>query len=160
MATQPWIITLKIDDGAQAYFNRLRKQHFPAGRNYINAHLTIFHKLPPDESIITNDIDKTAAQTAPFDMQVAGVVSIGNGVAYKIESEVLKRLHKALQSGWKQWLTQQDMQGLWPHITVQNKVEPDEALRLKEMLLGEFEPFTVKALGFKVWKYLGGPWGG
>jgi hypothetical protein len=43
-------------------------------------------------------------------------------------------------------------------VTVQNKVDPATARRLHERLLADFEPWTVRARGLGVWRYLGGPW--
>lgn len=43
-----------MDERSSAFFQRLRQGHFPRDRNFIPAHLTLFHKLPGDaeESII------------------------------------------------------------------------------------------------------------
>ena len=42
----PLILTLTLDEATQAYFNDLRRQHFPPNINYLAAHLTLFHHLP------------------------------------------------------------------------------------------------------------------
>ena len=39
-APAPLILTLALDDVAQAYFDALRRQHFPPKINYLTAHLT------------------------------------------------------------------------------------------------------------------------
>ena len=49
LAAAPLIVTLKLDDAAQTYFNALRRQHFPPAINYLGAHLTLFHHLPGAE---------------------------------------------------------------------------------------------------------------
>jgi hypothetical protein len=43
---QPLILTLRMDERSQERFDRLRETHFPPERNYLRAHLTLFHKLP------------------------------------------------------------------------------------------------------------------
>ncbi|HEY1022970.1 MAG TPA: 2'-5' RNA ligase family protein, partial [Flavisolibacter sp.] len=126
--------------------------------NYIDAHLTLFHHLPANESTIPDDVQKWSHAYEPFALQVTEVKSIGKGVAYKIESPELLQLHQTMQANWKQWLTPQDSQKLWPHITVQNKVSPEQAKETQQILQTLFHPFTATAQGFQLWTYKGGPW--
>ena len=63
-----------------------------------------------------------------------------------------------MQQQWQPWLTPQDKQTLWPHVTVQNKVAPEAARALLQTLQQSFMPFTVQGLGLRLWRYLGGPW--
>jgi hypothetical protein len=67
-------------------------------------------------------------------------------------------MHKYLQQEWQQWLTPQDQQGLRPHITVQNKVEPETARILFEELAAAFVPFKAEGTGLSLWEYHRGPW--
>ena len=55
-------------------------------------------------------------------------------------------------------LTGQDRQGFRPHVVVQNKVSGGEAKELLGRMQVEFRPFTVRAEGLQLWRYLGGPW--
>ena len=57
------ILTLIIDGEAQNFFNILRQRYFPAERNYLDAHLTLFHNLPGNEPIIIKVI-KNACDNA------------------------------------------------------------------------------------------------
>ena len=157
-AAAPLILTLSLDEHAFSFFNALRKKHFPPERNYLQAHLTLFHHLPAEEPSIIETIRKTTAQQAVLPLPVSGTAFIGNGVAYKIESSHLVRLHVSLQEAWKQWLIPQDRKKLWPHITVQNKVAPSIARALHQQLSSEFTPFTAYGTGLSVWVYEGGPW--
>ena len=86
------------------------------------------------------------------------VMSIGNGVAFKMESKRLQEIHLGLQKRWWNYLTPQDKQGLWPHITVQNKVPALEAKKLQAELAKDFKVFEISGLGFDLWEYHGGPW--
>jgi 2'-5' RNA ligase len=52
----------------------------------------------------------------------------------------------------------QDSQRFQPHVTIQNKVAPDEARALHRRLSAEFQPFTIRGEGLILWRYLGGPW--
>ncbi|MCJ8209680.1 2'-5' RNA ligase family protein [Mucilaginibacter sp. RS28] len=156
--SNPLILTLQLEDSVQAYFNQLRKAYFPAERNYLDAHLTMFHHLPAHEKQIVTDIEYTTSQNAEFRLTASAVVGIGNGVAFKIVSEELAQMHRLLQQQWHEWLIPQDRQKLWPHITVQNKVSPEVAKNLKEQLEENFQPFEFKATGLSLWEYLGRPW--
>ncbi len=157
-AVYPLILTLELALPAQQYFNELREAHFPAERNYLNAHLTLFHNLPASELSIFSDIEAAAGSTAQLTLSVDGVVSTGNGTAYKISCQQLSQLHDKLQKQWQQWLIPQDKQKLWPHITVQNKVSAEEAKKLQRLLKERFEPFKFMATGLALWEYRGGPW--
>jgi 2'-5' RNA ligase len=154
----PLILTLALDAEAEAFFDRLRQQHFPLERNFLKAHLTLFHHLPPQEPAIFEAIDALCTRQKPVALKVVDVVCIGRGVAYKLESAVLQNLHKQLQQQWLPWLLPQDKQKLWPHVTVQNKVPPEMARAVHQQLQSTFTPFEVQATGLRLWNYLGGPW--
>jgi hypothetical protein len=156
--TSPLIVTLQFDEASFAFFNGLRKQYFPPAINYLSAHLTLFHHLPPDEPSLYADLERWCRETAPLEMQVTEVKSIGKGVAYKIDALQLVMLHQKMQEKWKAWLTPQDKQKLWPHVTVQNKVSPAEAKETLRILQDSFKPLTVTGEGLAVWSYEGGPW--
>ncbi|RZJ63407.1 MAG: 2'-5' RNA ligase family protein [Flavobacterium sp.] len=149
------IVTVQMDEASQNYFNALRTQYFPPERNFLNAHLTLFHKLP--------DTPETAAQVAsvaatPFTIQVRGLINLGAGVAFRIESEILKRLRSDLARLFKDDLSAQDRQGFRGHITVSNKTRAELARKLLAELSLDFKPFEVNALGLDLWRYLGGSW--
>lgn len=159
MRTEPIIVTLKIDERSSEFFNDLRRRYFPASINYIDAHLTLFHQLPSSGSAqIEGDIAEIALATTKFPLLVSEVKMIGKGVAYQIESELLVQIRQRLAQGWQNWLTAQDQQKLWPHITVQNKVSPQEAEQLHKDLADRFTPFNVHAEGLNLWYYQNGPW--
>lgn len=154
----PIIVTLKLNDQAQVFFNALRQKYFPAERNFLDAHLTLFHALPGDRIESTLLFLKEIAQkNQAFVMKQKGWKSIGRGVAYVLESEVLQSLHKQMQQEWKLELSAQDNQKLWPHITIQNKVTSAEALQTLQLVEGVNVP-DLKGLGFNVFYYKDGPW--
>lgn len=78
----PLIVTLTLDTAAQAFFNRLRHQYFPPERNFLQAHLTLFHHLPPNEKSIVATLENISAHQLPLQLSTVKVVSIGRGVAY------------------------------------------------------------------------------
>lgn len=157
-APSPLILTCQLNPEAQDLFTALRQKHFPPERNFLQAHLTLFHHLPPGEPEIVAGIEDMIRSYAPLVLPITEVVFTGRGVAYKVQSMELKALHLSLQQRWKTWLIPQDQQGLWPHITIQNKVDPWQARQLQQELAASFEPFEIRAEGLSLWEYQGGPW--
>lgn len=156
--TFPLVVTLLLDPEAQERFDRLRAAHFPAGRNHIAAHVTLFHALPGSRlDAVAADLAGAARRPA-FGVAVTGLRLLGRGVAYTLESPELAALRAELAAAWAPWLTPQDRQRLAPHVTVQNKVDPAAARALRDRLSAGFVPHRVGARGLGLWRYLGGPW--
>jgi len=153
----PMIVTLALEETARSYFNNLRREHFPAHSNYLEAHLTLFYRLPSDEPAI-GDILQSLGPSVPLWLDVTDVVCFGTGVAFSLAGEPLLALHRQLQQAFDPWLIRQDRQPLRPHITIQNKVTAFKAQRLQQELKATFVPFPVRATGWATWLYLGGPW--
>ena len=148
-----------MDSASQERFDRLREAHFPPERNYLREHLTLFHKLPAEhESEISADLKELCEGREPFTLIAVGVRLLGRGVAYELSSPELLPIRKELAERWKPWLGAQDRQGFKPHVTVQNKVSPDNARKLHESLQAAFSPFEVGGEGLTLWRYLDGPW--
>ena len=155
----PLIVTAALDEGAFDWFEDLRQAHFPRHRNQVPAHLTLFHALPGEQECAVVQTLKTACRgRGPLPLDVRGPWSLGRGVAYRLASPGLEGLRKELADAFSPGLTRQDQAAFRPHITVQNKVEPEEARLLLEQLQLEFEPFQIFAEGLLLWRYLGGPW--
>ncbi len=153
----PLILTLALAPDDQARFDRLRAAHFPPERNVLSAHVTLFHHLPGAEAgRIAADL-ATASRRAPFPVAVTAVRSLGRGVAFTLDSEILAGLRGTLRRSWEALLTAQDRQGFRPHITVQNKVSAAEAKGLLQALAAGFAPFEIGATGLSLWRYRGGP---
>lgn len=151
------IVTLQMEEASQVHFDALRQLYFPAHANYLDAHITLFHRLPDGEPAITAAL-QDAANRGPLMLTVAGIVNFGKGVAYRLVSEELQALHQQLQQTFGPWLIKQDRQPLRPHITVQNKVTSFKAQQLHGSLLQDFAPFEIRTTGLQTWHYLHGPW--
>ena len=156
----PLILTLTLDAASQAFFDEQRRRYFPSKINYLSAHLTLFHALPGAEApaILTDLAEVAAGQSAPLPLAVMGLKFMGRGVMYTLDNPDLPALHRRLQRQWQPWLTAQDGQGLRPHITVQNKVDPAVARALHAELSAGFIPFGAQGTGLALWTYRGGPW--
>jgi 2'-5' RNA ligase len=136
----------------------MRRVHFPPERNQVPAHLTLFHHLPPD---LAPELDRRLAAHAagpPPRATILGVMDMGRGTAFRIDSEDLADIRHDLAQAFRGLLIPQDQQGWRPHITIQNKVEPKDAKRLQQQLRATFEPRPLAIKGLASWRYLGGPW--
>ena len=159
LSGQPFILTLTLDDALAQTLNRLREAHFPKGRNFLAAHVTLFHALPSDqESRLRRDLNESCTQTPKFSITLPELKSWGKGVFVRLEAPPLLALRKDLVQRWQELLTPQDRQGYRPHVTIQNKVPKDEAKALFETLSSTWQPLTGTALGLNLWRYAGGPW--
>lgn len=155
----PLILTLDFDETSFLFFDRLRREYFPPARNFLAAHITLFHNLPETEvEEIENDLLKISAEFAEFPLEFTSWRFLGKGSAMQIESPHLLQLRNALAKKWAVWLKPQDRQKFQPHITVQNKVEPPEARRLFEKLSAGWTPRTGSAEGLSLWHYENPRW--
>ncbi|ODP38720.1 2'-5' RNA ligase family protein [Sphingomonas turrisvirgatae] len=143
----------------QAEFDALRRAHFPPERNVLDAHLTLFHHLPPsiEDELKRRLSEATRGQRAPV-ARAAGLMSLGRGVAVKIESPGLAAIRRDLCEAFGGVLTPQDAGGWRPHVTIQNKVAPAVAKLLLVTLSSDFRPREVEIAGLAAWWYRGGPW--
>jgi len=153
----PLIVTLGLEAPFQEQFNALRAAHFPRNRNYLEAHLTLFYRLPSTEEKLRGILHQFASG-APLQLEVDAVKNIGKGVVFSIASDELQQLHRDMQQAFDPWLIRQDRKPLWPHITIQNNVTAYKAMVLSRTLQATFQPFTMRAISLQTWYYRGGPW--
>lgn len=155
----PVILTLQVDAVADTLFQDLRARHFPPALNRVGAHLTLFHNLPgTEEDAILKNVAAVAVSTPPFPIEVAGPMRLGRGVALRIESEALVALRRRLAAIFPFRLMGADLEAFRPHVTIQNKVAPEQAGALFDHLAATFTPFDAIAEGMQLWRYHGGPW--
>jgi hypothetical protein len=155
----PLILTLKIDDVSFDFFDELRRKYFPPERNFLSAHLTLFHHLPGEElKRVRFDLTQMCAVQKVFPLEFLAWRFLGKGVAVKVAANELLGLQEQLAKLWIDWLTAQDRQKLQPHITVQNKVASDEAKNLYEKLSRDWRTRDGHAEGLQLYHYLGAKW--
>ena len=155
----PIIVTALFGRGDQGWFDAQRAAHFPPERNVLAAHCTLFHHLPPSiaDELKHRLVEETRGVRAP-DARVAGLMSLGRGVAYRIESPALVQIRARLAEAFVGLLTPQDAGGWRAHVTIQNKVTPSVAKLLLDRLQRDFRPRPVELAGVATWWYRGGPW--
>jgi hypothetical protein len=154
----PIIVTAVLGREDQEWLDAQRRAYFPPARNVLPAHLTMFHHLPPSlEGEVRQRLGELARDGLPA-ARVAGLISLGQGVAYRIESPDLEDRRAWLADLWAGVLTPQDRAPWRPHVTIQNKVEAAEAGALLAQLKADFRPRPLGITGFASWYYRGGPW--
>ena len=154
----PIIVTALFGLDDFSWLQGLRRAHYPPERNLVPAHLTLFSHLPPSAEREIGARLSVYAQVPPPHARLAGLIDLGGGTAFRVESDELEDLRADLAVALHGLLAAQD-KGRWtPLVTIQNKVDPREAKRLQQSLRANFElrPLVIK--GLASWHYLGGPW--
>lgn len=159
-ALAPLILTAEFEEPVFDWFDELRRQHFPPGRNVVPAHLTLFHALPGEqETAVRVALDAETSGAHPPEAEATGLRNLGRGVAYTVAAPTLASVRVRLAEQFAPWLTRQDQAAFRPHVTIQNKVEPQQARALLAALQSDFQPFAFRITALRLWRYLGGPWG-
>ena len=152
------IVTVELAAADLAWLDALRRHHYPAERNRLPAHLTMFHALPPSlEPEARHRLALAAKREAPR-ATVAGLTDLGGGVAFRVVSDDLDEMRDELAAAFHGMLGAQDQGGWLPHVTIQNKVSNRESRQLIEALEQGFQPRPLGIHGLGLQRYLGGPW--
>ncbi|WP_298399367.1 2'-5' RNA ligase family protein [Sphingobium sp.] len=156
--TVPVIVTALMGAGDFAWADGLRRAHFPPDRNVIPAHLTLFHHLPPSALEEVSGRLKRLCAGPPPPARLTAVMLLGRGVAFRVDSPALLAMRDDLADAFAGLLTPQDQARPRLHITVQNKVTPEQAKALAQALRRDFRPHPLAIAGLAAWHYRGGPW--
>jgi 2'-5' RNA ligase len=154
----PIIVSALFGPQDFTWLDGLRRAHFPPQRNQLSAHLTLFHHLPPSLAPELKQRLAEITRTTRPPAMAAGVISLGRGVAIRIDSPQLTAIRADLANAFAGLLLPQDAAGWRPHVTIQNKVEPAAARALHATLAHDFKPQPIAIIGLAAWWYRGGPW--
>ena len=156
----PIIVTAELDQASHLVLDELRQRHFPAERNHLAAHLTMYHCLPGDalDAVAERALSLAGAQ-GPLAARLAGLRSLGRGVAVVVEADGLQWLRNALGAPFRPRLTAQDRQPWRPHVTIANKLTQPAAAALLDALQASWRPRAARVEGITLWRYLGPQWG-
>ena len=157
-ALAPIIVTALLGRDDFAWADAMRRAHFPAQRNVLRAHVTLFHHLAPSVANELCGLLKQETRGTTVVARLASVVSLGHGVAYRIDSPDLVSVRARIADRFAPLLMPQDRAEWRPHITVQNKVKPGVARSLVGTLSADFMPRPLAIAGLGAWWYRGGPW--
>ena len=154
----PLIVTADFVPADFAWLEALRRAHYPAERNRVPVHLTMFQGLPPSVSEeVRRELALYSAEPPPRAI-IAGLMNLSAGVAFLVVSEELERIRDAIADHFHGLLCGPDAAGWRPHITIQNKVPSRQAKALVDELERNFRPRQLGIAGMSVHRYRGGPW--
>ena len=158
-ANAPIIVTALIAPEDFAWADSLRRAHFPAERNQLPAHLTLFHHLPPSALDPLKRLLMGEARASPRPAaRVGRLISLGQGVALGVDSPGLAAIRARIAEALQGQLMPVD-QAVWrAHVTIQNKVPPSAARALLAALRADFRPRPIAMSGLAMHWYRDGPW--
>lgn len=157
--SQPFIVTAALPQDIQSWAEGLRRAHYPAHRNKLHAHVTMFHSFAPSLFEELKDfLPRVAAEFASPLGRVTGVMDLGKGTAIALQSEELLEIRAFIAEHFHGALTAQDLYEPRPHITIQNKVSKEEARALQAELKAQIEPRSFHFPAIELHIYRGGPW--
>jgi len=152
------IVLAELGDADFAWLDALRRQHYPAERNQVPAHLTLFRALPPSaEAEVRGSLVRAAARGRPA-ARTSGIIDLGQGVALRVSSPGLEQVREELADEFHGLLSSQDSGPWTAHVTIQNKVEAKAARALLRQLRQELEPRPLIIRGLQLVRYVDGGW--
>ncbi|WP_435015423.1 2'-5' RNA ligase family protein [Tundrisphaera sp. TA3] len=153
------LVTLGFDSPTFARLDALRRRYFPPERNFIPAHISLFHHLPGSEfATIDEALAASAASRGPIDLAFRTIRRMDRGMMAVVEAAGLAAIHARLAAAFKTWLTPQDRQPFRSHVTIMNKAERDDAARAFGELQATWNPWDGVGDRLLLWEYRGGPW--
>jgi len=148
----PLILTLKLDKATQTFLTDLRTKHFPKNRNYLAAHVTLFHAIPAHRyAALDAHLHALVQKTNSWDVFVGEPKKMSNkGVMVTVRDRphgTIESIHDDIQHFLKtsakkdeDKLTDQDSRRMGKaHATIMNKAEEDEVERCLQEVEKEFE---------------------
>ena len=153
----PLIVTAELGASDFAWLDALRRRHYPAERNRVPAHLTLFRTLPPSAEAEVRRAMRSACSAKAPPAIIDAPMDLGGGVALRLRSSELDTIREEMIEHLHGLLTAQDNGGWVPHVTIQNKVERGVARALLRSLEG-FEPRRIAIRGLLLFAYKDGPW--
>ena len=133
----PFIVTAELPPDIFAWADGLRRAHFPPERNWLKAHVTLFHAFAPSlRAELHAMLGAVAAAHPPPPARLDGLMNLGRGTAIAIRSPAMLAIRAGIADHFHGALTAQDSHPPRLHITVQNKVAPEAARALQAGLAG------------------------
>jgi len=142
----PFIVTAELPPDLLSWADGLRQQHFPPERNWLKAHVTLFHAFAPSlREELRSVLAAMAGEYAPPAARLDGLMNLGKGTALAISSPAMLEVRERIAERFHGALTAQDSHQPRLHITIQNKVLPDAAKALQLTLA---EAITARSFRF------------
>ena len=142
-----------------AWADALRRAHYPAERNWLAAHVTLFHSFAPSlREELPRVMAQLAAEFAPPRATLSGLMPLGTGTALAIASPGMLAIRAHIAEHFVGALTAQDRHEPRLHITIQNKVTSQAAKALQRELEHGFETRTFCFTGLALHLYCNPHW--
>jgi hypothetical protein len=155
----PLLVTAELPPDILEWADGLRQAHYPSARNRLHAHVTLFHALPPSAyGEVRQLLAGLAGETDAPVAQITGLMDLGKGTAFTLDSPGMIALHERLAELLHGLTQQKDTRELRLHITVQNKVPPGLAKSLQAELAAQFRPRSFRFRGFGLYGWDGLLW--
>lgn len=158
-ADAPFVLTLEMDGDSFGRLNELRRRYYPPERNFVPAHVTLFHSLPGARARdIKALLRGVATGRRPIEVEASEAKTLESGVAVFLRSPQLSALREELAAEWWPWLSDQDKAGFRPHVTIQSGVGAAEARNTQRAVAATIRLPRMRGVGLHLWRYRGGPW--
>ncbi|WP_336986824.1 2'-5' RNA ligase family protein [Altererythrobacter aquiaggeris] len=155
----PFIMTAALPPDMASWATALRREYFPPERNFLDAHVTLFHALPPscEDELCDLLAELVKRHSAPAG-RLEGLMSLGRGTALRLSSQELLNIRRDIADHFHGSLSPQDSHHPRLHVTIQNKVSPAEAKALQARLDDQIAPRAIAFPALELHIYRGGPW--
>lgn len=155
----PFIVTAELPGDVLAWADGLRRTHFPPERNWLQAHVTLFHSFAPSlREDLLGFLPRLAGEFAPPEAELTGLMDLGGGTALAIRSPGMLAVRGLIADHFHDMLTRQDQGGKKLHITVQNKVARAAATALQAELGPQLTPRRFAFTGLGLHLYMNPHW--
>ncbi len=159
MASQPFIVTAELPPEIFKWADALRRAHFPPERNWLGAHVTLFHSFAPSlRRELPALLARIAAEYAPPPARIDGLMNLGQGTALAISSRGMLAIREAIAEHFHGALTAQDQHEPRLHITIQNKVPREAARALQAELAATLDSRRFRFAGLGLHLYCNPHW--
>ena len=153
------ILTLGFDSRSFARLAPLRELHFPAARNFLPVHVTLFQQLPDAElSRLLGDLAQISGRTPPAAFRATRIFNFSGGAAVDLTCPPAMEVQDDLRRSWSGIITDSDDRARKLHVTIQNKVDRKTARATQSRLRDGFTPWEGLFDRLLLWHYRGGPW--
>lgn len=155
----PFIVTAELPADLLAWADALRREHYPAERNKLAAHVTLFHSFAPSlREELPRVLARMAAEYAAPKAVLGGLMPLGTGTALALASPAMLAIRAQIAEHFLGALTAQDRHEPRLHITIQNKVTPQEAKALQRELAPTIDVRPFAFTGLCLHLYRGPHW--
>lgn len=154
-SSAPFIVTAELPGDVFGWADTLRRAHFPPERNWLKAHVTLFHAFAPS---LREELRRVLARIASNHPRpraaIDGLMNLGRGTALAVTSPAMLAIREEIADHFHGALTAQDHHAPRLHITIQNKVTTPEAKALQAALAPTLvrREFAFVGLGLHVYR--------